>query len=77
MGLAGGTRDVQQPGVERDNQRRAAALRAGRLGLYVNDGGQRVRIPVAELLTNPTDLDNPTTARALAEALQTRGMRTL
>jgi hypothetical protein len=65
------------PGSEQDQDRRAAAVLAAQLGLYVNDPSNHTRIPVAETLTNKADSLDPVTAETLAEALQTRGMRTL
>jgi hypothetical protein len=65
------------PGQTRDTERRAAAVLAAKLGLYINDPNQRGRIPVAATLTTKDDTLDPAAVRALAEALQTRGMRTL
>jgi hypothetical protein len=65
------------PGPEKDTQRRAAAVLAAKLGLYINDPNQRGRIPVATTLTTKDDTLDPAAVRALAEAMQTRGLRTL
>jgi hypothetical protein len=65
------------PGPEQDQSRRKAAVLAARLGLYVSGGERRVRVPLATQLTTAADAADPKAARALAEALQTRGLRTL
>lgn len=68
---------VAAPGPERDALRRNAAVLAAKLGLYVNDVLERRRRSVASTLTTDADQQDPATAAALTEALQTRGMRTL
>jgi hypothetical protein len=65
------------PGPEKDTQRRTSAVLAAQLGLYINAPDQRGRIPVASTLTTKDDTMDPATAQALAEAMQTRGLRTL
>ena len=65
------------PGPEQDENRRAAAVLAAQLGLYVNDPSNHARIPVAASLTTKADALDPVAAQTLAEAMQTRGMRTL
>jgi len=68
---------VAAPGPDQDTQRRTAAVLAARLGLYVNDHDRRGRIPVATTLTTQADAIDPETAQTLAEAMQSRGLRTL
>ena len=68
---------VTAPGPEKDTQRRAAAVLAAKLGLYINALDRHGRIPVAATLATPDDTKDPATAEALAEAMQTRGLRTL
>jgi hypothetical protein len=65
------------PGPQQDQQRRTAAVLAAQLGLYVTDSNHHARTPVATTLTKPTDALDPVAAQTLADALQTRGMRTL
>ena len=65
------------PIAQQDTQRRMAAVLAAKLGLYVNDPNRRGRIPVAATLSTGADAADPVAAQALAEAMQTRGMRAL
>ncbi len=65
------------PDPEQDQHRRAAAVLAAQLGLYVNDPNNHARIPVAATLTTKNDSLDPVAVQTLAEAMQTRGMRTL
>jgi hypothetical protein len=65
------------PGPEKDTQRRAAAVLAAKLGLYINAPDRHGRIPVAATLAAGDSTMDPATAQALAEAMQTRGLRTL
>jgi hypothetical protein len=65
------------PGPDKDTQRRAAAVLAAKLGLYINAPDRRGRIPVAASLTTKEDSMDPATVQALAEAMQARGLRTL
>jgi hypothetical protein len=68
---------VAAPGPAQDTQRRMAAVLAARLGLYINDPNRRGRTPVASSLTTKADAMDAAAAQTLAEALQTRGLRTL
>jgi len=68
---------VAPPGPERDTLRRNAAVLSAKLALYVSDPSARARRPVAASLTTEADRRDAVTDAALAEALQTRGMRTL
>jgi hypothetical protein len=68
---------VAAPGQAQDTQRRMAAVLAAKLGLYINDPHQHGRIPVAATLTSKADEVDPVAAQTLADAMQTRGMRTL
>lgn len=68
---------VAVPGPEKDSLRRIAAVAAAKLGLYVSDPIARRRRPLAATLITDSDEKDAATAAALAEALQTRGMRTL
>jgi hypothetical protein len=54
-----------------------AAEAAAKLGLYIKDPERHVRVSFASTLSSATDTGNPELARALADALQTRGLRTL
>jgi hypothetical protein len=54
-----------------------AAVHAANLGLYINDPNQRGRIPVAATLTSKADALDRAAVQTLADAMQTRGMRTL
>jgi hypothetical protein len=65
------------PGPAQDTQRRLAAVQAAKLGLYINAPNQHDRIPVAATLTSKNDAMDPAAAETLADAMQTRGMRTL
>ena len=67
---------VSPPGPTADSKRRSAAILAAKLGLYISDPNQ-MRRSVAESLTTPADAQDPATAQALANAMQTRGLRTL
>jgi len=68
---------VVAPGTNPDTQRRRAAVLAAKLGLYINDPNRRGRIPVAATLTTKADAMDAAAAQTLAEAMQTRGLRTL
>jgi hypothetical protein len=68
---------VAAPGPAQDTQRRMAAVHAANLGLYINDPNQRGRIPVAATLTSKADALDRAAVQTLADAMQTRGMRTL
>ena len=65
------------PVPAQDTQRHTAAVLATKLGLYINDPNHRGHIPVAATLTTKADTMDPAAAQALAEARQTRGLRTL
>jgi len=67
---------VSPTGPTADSKRRSAAILAAKLGLYISDPNQ-MRRSVAESLTTPADAQDPATAQALANAMQTRGLRTL
>ena len=50
---------------------------AAKLGLFISDPTRRVRISVAATLTTPADAADAVATRTLAEAMQSRGLRTL
>ena len=64
-------------GPKQEAERRTAALRAARLGLYVNGPVHRARVPVATMLVPEMEALEASARQTLAEAMQTRGMRTL
>lgn len=64
-------------GVEKDEHRRQAAQAAAMLGLYVKDPECEMRVSLAATLTSAADGRDPGVARALSDAMQTRGLRTL
>ena len=65
------------PGPTQDAERRQAAVLAAKLGLFISDPTRRVRISVAATLTTPADAADAVATRTLAEAMQSRGLRTL
>lgn len=68
---------VADAGSERNAQRLKAALSAAELGLYVREPGHRARISLAATLAARTTAMDEAAKGALAEAMQSRGVRTL
>lgn len=66
-----------EPGPDKDRNRRLAAQGAATLGLYVSGPEHHARVPLASTLSSPADPRDDATARSLAEAMQSRGLRTL
>ena len=64
-------------GPVKDKQRVLAAQDAAKLGLYIQAPDHRTRVPVAATLTTAADSMNSEVARALAQAMRARGLRTL
>jgi hypothetical protein len=63
--------------ADKQKQRVVAAEAAAKLGLYIKDPERHVRVSLSSTLTSATDSTDPQVERALADALQTRGLRTL
>jgi hypothetical protein len=63
--------------ADKQRQRGLAAEAAAKLGLYIRDPERHVRVSFASTLSSATDAGNPELARTLADAMQTRGLRTL
>lgn len=63
--------------ADKQKQRLLAAEAAAKLGLYIKDPERHVRVSLAETLISITGSTDPRSARALADAIQARGLRTL
>lgn len=64
-------------GPGENERRRAAALAAARLGVYVRGVERQVRQPLGQILSTYADAADAPFVHALASALETRGLRTL